>query len=139
LTRRAAAAATAAVAVLLVLVGLWERSRHADAEAEGMRSVLAEIGPLDGPTLSRFRYLPQFQCLLYERGGDPLALELCADVRGRVIEAIDRRRTPPDIWSLREDPARSSLHVDRAQFDRLLLRLDLPERYIQLAHERGDE
>lgn len=137
--RSAAAAAAVAVAVLLVLVGIWERSRHAGSEIRGMRTVLAEIGPLDGSTLSRFRYLPRFQCLLYERGGDVYALELCADAEGRVLEAIDRRDTPPEIWSLREDPTRSTLRVDRAQFDRLLLRLGLPERYVQLAHERGDE
>ena len=35
-----------------------------------MERVLAEIGPLDDATLARFRYLPEFQCLLYRRGGD---------------------------------------------------------------------
>jgi hypothetical protein len=135
---RWAAVAAVLVAVALLLVGRWERGHHAEAEVKGMKRVLAEVGPLDGPTLSRFRYLPRFQCLLYARGGDPLALELCADVRGRVIEAIDRRRTPPHIWSLREDPARSTLRLDRPEFDRLLLRLGLPERYVELAHERDD-
>jgi len=138
LTRWALAAAAVVAALAVLLVGRWERGRHADAEARGMRSVLAEIGPLDGPKLSRFRYLPQFQCLLYERGGDVVAFEVCADPEGRVVEAIDRRRYPPRIWSLREDATRASVRVDRAQFDRLLLRLGLPPRYVQLAHERDD-
>jgi hypothetical protein len=134
----AAALAVAAVAGGLLLAGSWERDRHADAEVRGMERVLAEIGPLDGPSLSRFRYLPQFQCLLYRRGTDVLALEVCADSQGRVVEAIDRRRYPPKIWSLREDPGRESLRLDRAEFDRLLLRLGLPERYVEIVHERDD-
>ena len=138
MNRWTAAAAVVVAAVALLLVGNWERSRHGDAEVRGMERVLAVIGPLDDPTLSRFRYLPQFQCLLYRRGGDPLALELCADSRGRVVEAIDRRRYPPKIWSLREDEGRSKVHVDRAEFDRLLLRLGLPKRYVDLVHERDD-
>src|SRR5215208_2524789 len=127
--RWVAAAAAVVAAVSVLLVGRWERGRHADTEAHGMRAVLAALGPLDGPTLSRFRYLPQFQCLTYDRGGDVLALEVCADAQGRVVEAIDRRRSPPRIWSLRDDVSRSSVRIDRAQFDRLLLRLDLPARY----------
>ena len=103
-----------------------------------MERVLAEVGPLDDPSLSRFRYLPEFQCLLYRRGGDPLALELCADSDGRVVEAIDRQQYPPKIWSLREDEERSTVYVDRAQFDRLLVRLGLPQRYVEIAHERDE-
>jgi len=139
LTRWAAAAAAAvAVAVALVVVGNWERSRHADGEVDGMLRVLETIGPLDGPTLSRFRYLPQFQCLLYRRGSDVYALEVCADADGRVVEAIDRRRTPPRIRSLREDVEQSDVFVDRPEVDRLLLRLGLPARYVRLVHERDD-
>jgi hypothetical protein len=138
--RRAAAVALAAAAVvLLLLVGRWERSQHADEEVRGMRSVLREIGSLGGPALARFRYLPRFQCLLYARGGDVVALELCVDADGRVVEAIDRRDAPPKIWSLRDDPTRSSLRVDRGLVDRLLLRLGLPPRYVELAHGREAE
>ncbi len=134
-----AVAIGAIVAVALLLAGRWERSHHAAEETRGMRSVLREIGPLGGSSLSRFRYLPQFQCLLYARGDDVVALELCVDADGRVVEAIDRRRFPPHIWSLREDPTRSSLRVDRALVDRLLLRLGLPARLVELAHGRGSE
>ena len=138
MTRWTAAVAVVAVAAALLLVGNSERTRHANAEVRGMERVLGEIGPLDGPSLSRFRYLPEFQCLLYRRDGDQLALELCADSDGRVVEAIDRRRYPPKIWSLREDEERSTVLVDRAQFDRLLVRLGLPQRYVEIAHERDE-
>lgn len=138
MTRWTAAVAVVAVAAALLLVGNWEQTHHANAEVRGMERVLGEIGPLDGPSLSRFRYLPEFQCLLYRRNGDQLALELCADSDGRVVEAIDRRRYPPKIWSLREDEERSTVFVDRAQFDRLLVRLGLPQRYVEIAHERDE-
>ena len=131
------AVALVASAVVLLLVGRWERSHHDEEEVRGMRSVLREIGPLTGPSIARFRYLRQFQCLTYERGGDVVALELCVDADGRVVEAIDRRTAPPHVWSLREDPTRSSLRVDRALFDRLLLRLGLPARLVELAHGRA--
>jgi hypothetical protein len=67
------------------------------------------------------------QCLLYRRGADPFSLELCIDQHGRAIEAIDRRTAPePRIWSLRDDPSRSSVHVDRAEVNRLLREMGVP-------------
>lgn len=135
--RRLAAAALAglAVAAALVAIGRWERGRRADDQTAGMRSVLAEVGSLDSPSLSAFRYLKTFQCLLYERAGNRVALELCFDPVGRLIEAIDR--TDPDgprIWSLRDDRERSTIRVDRAEVDRLLLREGVPQRLIDAAH-----
>lgn len=134
--RRVAAIAAAAVAVALVLVfvGRWERSHRADVQNAGMRRVLAEIGPLDNATLHNFRYLSGFQCLLYTRGKDPFALEVCADAQGRVIETIDRRRNPPKIWSLRDDPTHATVRIDRTEFDKLLVELGVPPRLIRIAH-----
>jgi hypothetical protein len=53
-------------------------------------------------------------CLLYKRGRNPFALELCFDGAGRVIEAIDRRGGSPRISSIREDPSASNIRIDRA-------------------------
>ena len=128
------AAAAIAVALVLVFVGRWERSHRADVQNAGMRRVLAEIGPLDNKTLHNFRYLSGFQCLLYTRGKDPFALEVCADAKGRVIETIDRRRNPPKIWSLRDDPTRATVRIDRTEFDKLLVELGVPPRLIRIAH-----
>lgn len=137
--RRLAALALAAVAVLavLVLVGRWERDRRADEQVRGLRTVVDEVGPLDQPSLEAFRYLRNFQCLLYRRGSHPLALELCVDPHGRVVEAIDRRSGEPEIWSLRDDPTRSTVRVDRAEVDRLLVRMGVPPRLIAEAHRRA--
>ena len=137
---RVAAILLAALLVIvgLVYVGSWERERHADEQARGMGMVLAAVGPLDGQTLSAFRYLQNFQCLAYRRDRNPVALELCFDSEGRVVEALDRRSDEPKIWSLREDPTRSTLRVDRREVDRLLVRMGVPPRLIRVLHERAE-
>ena len=115
-----------AVLAVLVLLGNWERGRRADEEADGMRRVLATVGALDSPTLRGFRILANFQCLVSERGRNDFALEVCVDDDGRVVEAIDRRDGTPEIWSVRDDPTRSDVRVDRAEVDRLLRRMNVP-------------
>jgi hypothetical protein len=124
-THRAVAVVLAAslVVVGLAFAGNWERDRRADEEVRGMAQVLALVGPLDGPTLNAFRYFQDFQCLAYRRDRNRLALELCVDAEGRVVEAIDRRSGEPKIWSLRDDPTRSNVLVDRGEVDRLLDRM----------------
>lgn len=130
--------AAGVLAALLVLVGLafvgrWERGRRADEQVRGMAKVLVAVGPLDGPTLSAFRYFQDFQCLAYRRDRNLLALELCVDAEGRVVEAIDRRSGESKIWSLRDDPTRSTVRVDRQQVDRLLDRMTVRRRSIRAA------
>jgi hypothetical protein len=131
--RRLVVAAGAALLGLLLLipVGRWERGHRADEEMEGMRTVLAAVGDLDSPTLRGFRVLAGFDCLLYERNRNDFALELCVDDEGRVVEAIDRRGGgDPRIWSLRDDPTSSELHVERPVVNRLLLRMGVPQRLL---------
>jgi hypothetical protein len=136
-SRRVALLAAAGVVLLLSLVGVgrWERSHRADVQNRGIGRLVAEIGPLATSSPDLFRFLPQFQCLLYRRGADRLALELCADADGRVLEAIDRRGHTR-IWSLRDDPSRATVRIDRAALDAWLLRLGLPPRYVEIAHGR---
>jgi len=122
----------------LALVGSWERDRRADDQVRGMETVLAAVGPLDGSTLSAFRYLRDFQCLAYRRNDHPVALELCVDAQGRVVEAFDRRSGASRIWSLRDDPTRSTLRVDRQEVDRLLVRMGVPPELIRAVHERAE-
>ena len=125
MSRRPLLWALAGALVLLALVplGRWERSRRADEQLEGMRSVVAAVGSLDSRSLSAFRRLTEFDCLLYERARNPFALEVCVDHEGRVIEAIDRRDDEPRIWSLRDDRGRSTIRVDRAEVERLLAQM----------------
>jgi hypothetical protein len=113
----------AVVLAALVPLGRWERSRRADEQNRGMGVVAAAVGPLDSPSLSAFRDNQDFDCLLYERSGNPFALELCVDLQGRLIEAIDRRGDDPEIWSLRDDRGRAIISVDRGEVERLLDRM----------------
>lgn len=129
--------AALAVAALLVGLGRWEERRRADEQNRGMASVVRLVGPLDSPQLSAFRYLKSFQCLLYRRDGNRVALELCADTDGRVVEAIDRRGDSPRIWSLRDDPTASTVRIDRALLDRQLLRMGVRQELIDAAHAEG--
>lgn len=123
-------AGTALVLVLLALVpvGRWEARRHARHELAGIRTVLAAIGPYDQPQLDAYRrgIAGMFDCLLYRRGSNPYALEFCFDAEGRVVEAYDRRGTGPKIWSIREDPTSSNIHVDYAKLEALIKRLEQP-------------
>jgi O-antigen ligase/polysaccharide polymerase Wzy-like membrane protein len=112
----------------IAAVGVLERGHRGRDQSAAMRAVVAEIGPLDAPELDSYRYFSAaVQCLLYRRGGDPFALELCVDAEGRVVETIDRRTAPkPRIHSLRDDPTRSSVRVDRAEVTRLLRSFGIP-------------
>ncbi len=122
MSRRLALAVTAGIvlAAVLVAIGRWERSHRAAVQSRGMREVARTVGPLDSPSLDAFRVLGNFDCLLYKRGPNPFALELCVDRSGRIVEAIDRRGGSVRIWSLRDDPTRSTVRVDRAEVERLL-------------------
>jgi hypothetical protein len=122
-----ALAAIAALAVLVV-VGRWEERHHAHSELAGMRKTLALVGSLDNNTLTAYRINVdnRFDCLIYKRGANRLALELCFDRTGRLVETIDRRSGSPTISSLREDPAASTIRFDWAEIVRLLKRLGAP-------------
>ena len=119
--------AVAALAAL-VAVGRWEGHRHARSELAGMRRTFEAVGPLDNRTLTAYRIDidSRFDCLIYKRGANRLALELCFDRAGRLVETIDRRSGSSKISSLREDPTASTIRVDWAEVVRLLKRLGAP-------------
>jgi hypothetical protein len=112
----------------LAAIGRAEAGHRGREQSRGILRIGAEIHDLDAPSLDSYRYFSaDVQCLLYRRGADPFALEVCIDEDGRVIEAIDRRTAPkPRIWSLRDDPSRSSVRVDRARVNRLLREMGVP-------------
>jgi hypothetical protein len=116
----------AAVLVALVPLGLYEGERRAGAEMRAMARMRAAVGPLDSPSLVGYRVLPGFDCLVYRRPDAPFALEVCFDGEGRLVEAIDRRSGRTEFASLRDDPAASTLRVDRREIDRLLRMMGAP-------------
>jgi hypothetical protein len=119
------AAALVVVAALVgaALVGRWEKSRWVHAQVHGQERVVRLVGPLDQRSLYGFRVLPQFDCLVYRRGAELLALELCVDRRGKVVEAIDRRGGARRYYDLESDPGAATVQLDRAEVDRLLRRM----------------
>jgi hypothetical protein len=127
---RLGAGALAATAVLGAAagVGRWEGSRHERAENRGIARVYALVGGIEGPAPDAFRIDQEFKfdCLLWKRGTNPYALELCFDRSGHVIEAIDRRSGSPEIASLREHPEAAAIRVDRTEVVRLLKKLGAP-------------
>jgi hypothetical protein len=117
-----------AALVALVLVGRWEGHRHERAEVAAMRRTFDAVGPLDNRSLDAYRIDIDFEfdCLIYRRGSNRLALELCFDRSGHLAEAIDRRSGKPKIASLREHPGASTIRVPRSEVVRLLQRLGAP-------------
>ena len=64
-----------------------------------------------------------FDCLIYKRGENPYALEVCVDSRGRVLEAIDRRHGEPWVGSVREEKSLATNRISRAEVLRLLKKM----------------
>jgi hypothetical protein len=122
--RLLAAAGIVVVAGALLAVGRAERGHEVDQQLGGLASVLRAVGPLDQPALTGYRLESSFDCLVYGRGSNPYALELCVDKAGRLVEAIDRRSAVRHYYSLRSEPTASTIHVDRAEVNRLLRRME---------------
>jgi hypothetical protein len=122
MTRRVVGIGVAVVVVLALLVGVgrWEEHRAARNEMAGMRGVLAAIGgDIDSPRLSGYRYGPP-NCLAYHDKTMLLALQLCFDSEGRLIQSVDRRPDQPRYSSLEYEPSLSTIRFPPARIDRLL-------------------
>jgi hypothetical protein len=116
--------AVAVAAVVLVAAGRWEQRRAAREEIGGMRTVLAALGnKIDSRALSGFRVGPP-DCLAYHDSQMLLALQLCFDSQGRLVEAVDRRPQEPKYFSLEYQPSLATIRFPRAQIDRLLARAE---------------
>ncbi len=96
-----------AVAVGVVALGRWERDRAIRTENSGMRSVLADVGPLDRAVATGYRIASPF-CLAYTDGKNRFAYQLCWDGSGRLVESVDRTAGKPKYSSLVWDPRAAS-------------------------------
>jgi hypothetical protein len=113
-------AAVVVALALLVGVGRWEEHHAAHNEMAGMRTVLEAIGgDIDSPRLSGYRYGPP-DCLAYHDKTMLLALQLCFDSEGRLIQSVDRRQEQPRYSSLEYEPSLSTIRFPPARIDRLL-------------------
>ena len=120
--RRVAAIGIAVVAALalLVAIGRWEGHRAARKETAGMRTVLAAIGgDIRSPRLSGYRFGDP-ECLAYHTRTMALALQLCFDSEGRLIQTVDRRPDEPRYSSLEYEPSLSTIRFPPSRIDKLL-------------------
>jgi hypothetical protein len=124
LRRLSLVAAAVAVLVAIAFVGRSEKRSWADSQLRGMERVLRLVGALDQRSLIGYRILPGFDCLVYQRGPDRLALELCVDRAGRLVVAVDRRGGARRYYDLHSDPGAASIRLDRAEVDRLLRKME---------------
>ena len=118
-----AAALVVAAAAGAAVLGRSEKSSWVDAQVRGQERIVRVVGPLDQRSLTGYRVLPQFDCLVYRRGAELLAFELCVDGRGKLIEAIDRRGGVRRYYDLESDPGAARIQLDRAEVDRLLRKM----------------
>jgi len=113
-------AAIVVALALLVGVGRWEEHHAARTEMGAMRSVLAAVGgDIDSTRLSGYRYGPP-DCLAYHDKAMLLALQLCFDSEGRLVQSVDRRPEQPRYSSLEYEPSLSTIRFPRKRIDRLL-------------------
>ena len=85
-----------------------------------MRAVLAAIGgDIRSTRLSGFRVGPP-KCLAYHTRDMLLALQLCFDSEGRLIQSVDRRPDQPRYSSLEYQPSLSTIRFAPARIDKLL-------------------
>lgn len=103
----------------LAALGRAERARWIESQRDGVQGVLDAVG---GRFLVRTVsdtfddvWRPGVSCIRYAEGGDPYAMQLCFDGRGRVIEAYDERSGKVVIYDLHVEPDESRLRIDPDQ------------------------
>jgi hypothetical protein len=128
--RVAVAAGALAVLACLVAVGRMERARAVDRETAGMETLLREVGPNLSPNrIYAYRRTPTLGCLLYATSPkERLAIELCFEPSGRLVEAIDRRGGELRPFTLRSEPDASRTRVPPATLLSALNHAD-PKRF----------
>jgi hypothetical protein len=111
------------VMLLLVPLGRWQAHRALAADQHQIEQIAALAGPLGGPRLAAYR-LSTYDCLLYQVGKDPFAIELCFDPHGHLVEAIDRRHYgfDPKIGSVRYAPSAAPITVPPTRLLKLIQR-----------------
>jgi hypothetical protein len=112
--------AAVATAGILVLVGRWEEDRAVAEQVSNLRAMRMLAGQLGGPRLTSSRDETTLDCLLYSVGENPVAVQLCYDSAGRLVEAVDRRNREPVYWSIVHSPEEASVTVDSARIARIL-------------------
>ncbi len=109
-------------AVLVVVAGRWDANRDTEAQRKGMARIFADAKQSRVP--DAWRITGSFRCLIYPQGGFPWAFELCFDPAGGLVETIDRRSGLPNVYTLRSQPSKASIHVESRALDAVLRQMD---------------
>jgi len=115
------------IAAVLAAVGRWETRRFERTEGQ---HILAVWRASAGLVPHSYRLAAPVDCLGFQSGTDPYALEACFDARGRLVEAIDRRgHGDSKLWSLQFDPSAAPLMIPPAQLIKRFQRLGVLRKY----------
>jgi hypothetical protein len=133
-------AAVAAGLALLAVGGRAERAHWLEAQRAGIDDVYRSIGSgfLVRSVSDVYDAVerPGLSCIRYSAGGDPYAMQLCFDGRGRVAEAYDERSGKVEIFDLHTEPAESRLRIDPAQLKQIRRYVVSTQDEIRRAAER---
>jgi hypothetical protein len=122
-----AAACVIVAAVLVVIVGRAELASERRKEIDGIALVRSLVGGKIAKPVN-FRVSPDLYCLIYESGGRPIALELCADRYGRIVEAVDRRGSLPVFYNITFEPQVATEHIDMHFVAQAIARLEVTSK-----------
>ena len=114
-----AAACVIVAAVLVVIVGRAELASERRKEIDGIALVRSLVGG---------KIAKPVNCLIYESGGRPIALELCADRYGRIVEAVDRRGSLPVFYNITFEPQVATEHIDMHFVAQAIARLEVTSK-----------
>jgi hypothetical protein len=115
------AAGALIVCAAAVVGGRWETHRFERSEGARMRAVWQLVSHSQP---AAYRLAAPVDCLLYARGKDPFALEVCFDSAGRLVDVIDRRDPANSKrWSLRFDTGAAPLTVAPARLLKIFQRI----------------
>lgn len=115
----AAVLLASAIAASLVALGRLEASRAADAQREGLERAFELVSNrLAQP--NTYRLSNELACFIYGIGANAVAVELCFDPRGRLLEGSDRRDAVSRVFSLRFAPEEADIVVSATVLVRTL-------------------
>jgi hypothetical protein len=116
--RTVLAAGSVLTVAAAIVGGRWEAHRATHAEQRGIARLFAAAAA--NPVPDGYRIDSRFRCLLYKRGVQPFAYELCFDSQGRLVEAIDRLSGTPVASTLRSQPQDATIRVRSSGIDEVM-------------------
>lgn len=106
-------------AASLVALGRLEAARAAEAQREGLERAFELVSNRIAQP-NTYRLSDELACFLYGIGVNAVAVELCFDRSGRLLESSDRRQAQSRVFSLRFAPEEADIVVPTTRLERAL-------------------